>query len=113
MIHLLPNILLYNDESVEIYGKKQYSNDFINRLANIFNKKKILILNCFHVNSIAKVKVNLFANRQALLTYLKSFLDVSNYCVGAVCNGEICYYINEENITDFAKARLYDCINYS
>lgn len=58
MIHLLPNILLYNDESVEIYGKKQYSNDFINRLANIFNKKKNLILNYFNVTSIAKVKVN-------------------------------------------------------
>ena len=113
MIHLLPNILLYNDEGVEIYGKKQYSNDFINRLANIFNKKKNLILNYFNVNSIAKVKVNLFDNKQVLLNYLKSFFHVSSYCVGAVCNGEICYYINDENITDFAKARLYDCINYS
>lgn len=113
MIYLLPNILLYNDESIEIYGNKQYSNDFINRLANTFNKKKFLILNCFKINNITKIKVNLFDNRQVLLTYLKSFFDVSNYCVGAVCNGEICYYINDENITDLAKARLYDCINYS
>ena len=73
----------------------------------------ITILNYFNVNSIAKVKVNLFDDRQVLLNYLKSFFHISSYCVGAVCNGEICYYINDENITDFAKARLYDCINYS
>lgn len=110
---LLPNMLLYNEDNIEILGAKQYSDDFINRLANTFDKKKNSVLKFFNIDSISKVRLNLFDDRQKLITYLKNFFDVSNYCVGAVCNGEICYYINDEYLTDLAKSRLYDSVNYS
>ncbi len=113
MVDLVPKILLYNDEDIEIYGNKEYSNVFINRLVNTFNNRKQTILNFFDINNIDKIRINLFDKKQILINYLNKFFNVSSYCVGAVCDGAICYYIDDEALEDIAKARIYDCINYS
>ncbi len=109
----LPNKLLFYDENIMIYGKKEYQEEFISRLASNFINKKNSILDFFNIDNIRQIKINLFDNKENLIVYLKKYFEVSNYCVGAVCNGDICYYIEENILLDYSKARIYDCINYT
>ena len=108
MDNLLPNIKLFEDDNIVVYACSLYPNDFLERLSKTFRKRKEHILSFFKISGTDKIRINLFDSNINLIEYSKQYIYVSEFCVGNVCNGAICYYINNQYLQDFAKARLYD-----
>lgn len=100
----LPNIKIVSNDLFEIFSDKQYTQDFIDRLVNIFKTQREKILKFFGLIEYPQIRINLFDDIEKLNNFSSKYIQISPYHKGDCCGDMINYFCNDEMLSDFSKA---------
>lgn len=100
----LKNKLLIQTDEIEVYSNKDYDISFLERLISYYTKTKKKILEFLEIEEFRKIRINLFASKQAYDDYFKDIMKISKYGIGNCYMGEINYVCMREDLISIPKA---------
>ncbi|MBQ9267235.1 MAG: hypothetical protein IJ217_03015 [Clostridia bacterium] len=92
---------LFDSNELAINSNCALDKDFVQRIVEYFKERKENLEKFFDKKDSEKIVINLFDNQNDLIECASRYMKVSSYCTGAICNGEICTYLDGHKLDNY------------